>query len=177
MLSRNSQQHYSQSQWLHGSWLFHWFAWYNSCGTEKCPLAVNGSSWQEQPPEVVLYGSFVNTAVNSAIHKAASSLVTGCSLQNGKMSMGNRRTERPPDPVLYGGRPSGGFVNSAVSTCNFYKMNERYIENTARMNCACSISHSSPEVQLQLRHLDIFSVFSHNSFGKLWYYYRFKRYN
>ena len=28
--------------------------------------------------------------------------------------MGNRRTERPPDPVLYGGRPSGGFVNSAV---------------------------------------------------------------
>ena len=28
--------------------------------------------------------------------------------------MGNCRTERPPDPVLYGGRPSGGFVNSAV---------------------------------------------------------------
>ena len=51
---------------------------------------------------------------NSPIHKAASSLVTGRSLQNGKMSMGNRRTERPPDPVLYGGRPSGGFVNSAV---------------------------------------------------------------
>ena len=41
-------------------------------------------------------------------------LVTGRSLQNGKMSMGNRRTERPPDPVLYGGRPSGGFVNRAV---------------------------------------------------------------
>ena len=51
---------------------------------------------------------------NSAIHKAAGSLVTGHSLQNGKMSMGNRRTERPPDPVLYGGRPSGGFVNRAV---------------------------------------------------------------
>ena len=50
----------------------------------------------------------------SPIHKAASSLVTGRSLQNGKMSMGNRRTERPPDPVLYGGRPSGGFVNRAV---------------------------------------------------------------
>ena len=32
-----------------------------------------------------------------------------------KMSMGNRHTERPPDPVLYGGRPSGGFVNRAVS--------------------------------------------------------------
>ena len=42
---------------------------------------------------------------NSPIHKAAGSLVTG--LQNGKMSMGNRRTERPPDPVLYGGW--GGF--------------------------------------------------------------------
>ena len=28
--------------------------------------------------------------------------------------MGNCRTERPPDPVLYGGRPSGGFVNRAV---------------------------------------------------------------
>ena len=52
---------------------------------------------------------------NSPIHKAAGSLVTGRSLKNGKMSMGNRHTERPPDPVLYGGRPSGGFVNSAVS--------------------------------------------------------------
>ena len=31
------------------------------------------------------------------------------------MSMGNRHTERPPDPVLYGGRPSGGFVNRAVT--------------------------------------------------------------
>ena len=51
--------------------------------------------------------------IYSTIHKAASSLVTGRSLQNGKMSMGNRRTERPPDPVLYGGRPSGGFVNRA----------------------------------------------------------------
>ena len=52
--------------------------------------------------------------VYSPIHKAAGSLVTGRSLKNGKMSMGNRHTERPPDPVLYGGRPSGGFVNSAV---------------------------------------------------------------
>ena len=51
---------------------------------------------------------------NSPIHKAAGSLVTGRSLQNGKMSMGNRRTERPPDPILYGGRPSGGFVNRAA---------------------------------------------------------------
>ena len=52
---------------------------------------------------------------NSPIHKAAGSLVTGRSLQNGKMSMGNRHTERPPDPVLYAGRLSGGFVNSAVN--------------------------------------------------------------
>ena len=47
------------------------FAWYNSCGTEKCPLAVNGSRQQERPPEVVLYGGrpyggFVNSAVNTA---------------------------------------------------------------------------------------------------------------
>ena len=28
--------------------------------------------------------------------------------------MGNHRTERPPDPVLYGSRPSGGYVNRAV---------------------------------------------------------------
>ena len=55
-----------------------------------------------------------NLYYNSPIHKAAGSLVTGHSLQNGKMSMGNRCTERPPDPVLYGGRPSGSFVNSAV---------------------------------------------------------------
>ena len=52
----------------------------------------------------------------SPIHKAAGSLVTSRSLQNGKMSMGNCRTERPPDPILYGGRLSGGFVNSAVKT-------------------------------------------------------------
>ena len=57
---------------------------------------------------------FYICAVTSPIHKAAGSLVTGRSLQNGKMSMGNHHTERPPDPVLYGGRPSGGFVNSAV---------------------------------------------------------------
>ena len=56
--------------------------------------------------------------VYSAIHKAAGSLVTGRSLQNGKMSIGNCRTELPPDPVLYGGRPSGGFVNRAVSRIN-----------------------------------------------------------
>ena len=29
--------------------------------------------------------------------------------------MGNCRTERPPDPILYGGRPSGGFVNRAAN--------------------------------------------------------------
>ena len=57
----------------------------------------------------------IGISINSPIHKAAGSLVTGRSLQNGKMSMGNRHTERPPDPVLYGGRPSGGFVNRAVS--------------------------------------------------------------
>ena len=52
---------------------------------------------------------------NSAIHKAVSSLVSGRSLQNRKMSMGSHRTERPPEAVLYGGRQSGSFVNSAVS--------------------------------------------------------------
>ena len=31
------------------------------------------------------------------------------------MSMGNCRTERPPDLILYGGRPSGSFVNSTVN--------------------------------------------------------------
>ena len=56
-----------------------------------------------------------NQPLYSAIHKAAGSLVTGHSLQNGKMSMGNRRTERPLEVVLYGGKQSGGFVNSAVS--------------------------------------------------------------
>ena len=62
-------QRYSQSRRLHGSWSFHWFAWYNSCGTEKCPLAVNGSRGQERPPDTVLYGGrlydgFVNSTVS-----------------------------------------------------------------------------------------------------------------
>ena len=42
-------QCYSQSCWPHGSQPFHDFHWYNSCGTEKCPLAVNGSCQQEWP--------------------------------------------------------------------------------------------------------------------------------
>ena len=42
-------QCYSQSCWPHGSRPFHDFDWYNSCGTEKCPLAVNGSHRQERP--------------------------------------------------------------------------------------------------------------------------------
>ena len=65
-------QRYSQSQQLHGSRPFHWFAWYNSCGTEKCPLAVNGSCQQERPPETILYsgrsyGGFVNSTVKGRI--------------------------------------------------------------------------------------------------------------
>ena len=123
-------QRYSQSRRLLGSRPFHWFAWYNSCGTEKCPLAVNGSHQQEGPLDTVLYGGrlyggFVNRAVsyiqvsisvNSVIHKAAGSLVTGCSLQNRKMSVGNSCTEWFPKAVLYGGRQSSSFVNSAVTT-------------------------------------------------------------
>ena len=59
--------------------------------------------------------SLCRGSTNSAIHKANGSLVTGRSLQNGKMSMGNRHTEQSPEVVLYGGRQSGGFVNRAVS--------------------------------------------------------------
>ena len=51
----------------------------------------------------------------SAIHKAASSLVTGRSLQNGKMSMGSCHAECSPEAVLYSGRQSSSFVNSTVS--------------------------------------------------------------
>ena len=69
----------------------------------------------------------VRLAAYSPIHKATRSLVTGRSLQNGKMSMGNHRTERPPDPVLYGGRPSGSFVNSAVNNWLFPKKAHRNV--------------------------------------------------
>ena len=61
------------------------------------------------------YVTLLAQLFNTPIHKAAGSLVTGRSLQNGKMSMGNCRTERPPDPILYGGRPSGAFANRAVN--------------------------------------------------------------
>ena len=65
----------------------------------------------------------------SPIHKAAGSLVTGRSLQNRKMSMGNRRTERSPEVVLYGGRQSGGFVSSAVIwlRCMCYMFPENHL--------------------------------------------------
>ena len=64
----------------------------------------------------------------SAIHKAAGSLVTGCSLQNGKMSMGNRCTEQSPEVILYGGRQSGGFVNSTVSISDAKKFTKEWVE-------------------------------------------------
>ena len=57
----------------------------------------------------------MSRATYSAIHKATGSLVTGRSLQNGKMSMGNCHTERSPEAVLYGSMQSGGFVNSGYS--------------------------------------------------------------
>ena len=60
------------------------------------------------------------TSFNSAIHKAASSLVTGHALQNRKMSMGNCCTERSPEAVLYSGRQSSSFVNSAVRRSKEY---------------------------------------------------------
>ena len=71
-------QHNSQSCRPHGSRTFHDFHWYNSCGTEKCPLAVNGSHWQERPPEVILYGGrpyggFVNSAVTLFVRPLISS--------------------------------------------------------------------------------------------------------
>ena len=53
------------------------FAWYNSCGTEKCPLAVNGSHQLEWSLKSVLYGgtqsgSFVNSAVSWQVHNGDS---------------------------------------------------------------------------------------------------------
>ena len=60
-----------------------------------------------------------NKNMYSAIHKAAGFLVTGRSLQNGKMSMGNRHTEWSPKVVLYGSRQSNSFMNSAVSSKSF----------------------------------------------------------
>ena len=44
--------------------------------------------------------------IYSPIHKAAGSLVTGCSLQNGKMSMGNRRTDLQPPFCTAAGSPA-----------------------------------------------------------------------
>ena len=71
---------------------------------------------------------------NSAIHKAAGSLVTSRSLPNGKMSMGNRHTERSPEVVLYGGRKSGGFVNSAVRCSNSFQVHCRVLRKLWEFN-------------------------------------------
>ena len=57
-------QRYSQSHQPHGSWLFHDFHWYNSCGTEKCPLAVNESHWQQWPQGVTPASGFLGMAGN-----------------------------------------------------------------------------------------------------------------
>ena len=57
-------QHYSQSHRSHGSWPFHDFDWYNSCGPQKCPLAVNGSCQQETPLGSVPARGFLGMASN-----------------------------------------------------------------------------------------------------------------
>ena len=71
---------------------------------------------QRNCEKVMFLQASVILSICSTIHKAAGSLVTSRSLQNRKVSMGNHRTECPPDLVLYGGRQSGGFVNSALNT-------------------------------------------------------------
>ena len=44
--------------------LFQDFDWYNSCGTQKYPLAVNGSHWQQPPLGGIPAGGFLGTAGN-----------------------------------------------------------------------------------------------------------------
>ena len=124
---------------------------------------MNGSWWQERSLKIFLYcgrqaGGFVNcdvtalftklpaepflalpgtipeNAVNSAIHKAASLMVTRLCLvlfhhsiiplKNVPLGVyGSRRQEWPPETVLYGGRQSGGFVNRAVN-CQCWTVSE-----------------------------------------------------
>ena len=70
MRGSNSAIHKAASRAVPG------FAWYDSCRTEKCPLAVNGSRRQERPPEVVLYGGRpYGSFVNSAVRKQCQSLI------------------------------------------------------------------------------------------------------
>ena len=58
----------------------------------------------------------------SAIHKAAGFMVHGHSTGLPgiipKNIKGNYHADCPPDPVLYGGRPYGSFVNSTVTLHN-----------------------------------------------------------
>ena len=100
---------------------------------KNVPLGVNGSRWQEQPPETVLYGSrqsggFVNSTVSYQPFTVSwlCLVLFHCSiipLKNVPLGVnGSRRQERPPETVLYGGRQSGSFVNSTVSYQPFPKI-------------------------------------------------------
>ena len=64
-----------------------------------------------------------NVLLYSAIHKAAGLTVPGRSTGLPgiipKISKESRHTECPPDPVLYGGRPSSGFVNLNMLSPDF----------------------------------------------------------
>ena len=62
--------------------------------------------------------------------------------------MGNHHTERPPDPVLYGGRPSGGFVNSAVRQPPSHDTPE---PPAKKIKCQHS-SPDTPSVSIQIVH-------------------------
>ena len=113
-VAKDTLQRYSQSRQPHGSRPFHDLP--STIPSFHCSNreAVNGGTASGGRSCCWYFWEWPVT--NSPIHKAAGSLVTGHSLQNGKMSKGNRHAERPPDPVLYGGRPSGGFVNRAVKS-------------------------------------------------------------
>ena len=101
--------------------------------------AVFGKIWQNcmlvppegwrPPPRGNPESATVYYDVYSAIHKAAGLTVPGCSMilpgtipEIPISREWSQRLERPPDQVLYGGRPYGGFVNSAVcQLCQWWR--------------------------------------------------------
>ena len=61
---------------------------------------------------------------------------------------GNHRTERPPDPILYGCRPSGGFVNSAVTGIVY--LSPRTLPPNTMLFCGQRCPHGIEKIEVSM---------------------------
>ena len=114
------------------------FAWYNSCGTEKCPLAVNGSCYTDRSLETILYGGR-QSCVNRTVTAPSQSHQIGCCRQESSSETALLFTANRHFSVLHGTAGNNGassWVNGAVKGF-FFLFRRNYASQTRERFCRC----------------------------------------